>query len=268
MRVLLLKTFLMQLSAGNILGWSGPYSFSFSRVMGPLTLFQEQMNDYIAQGGSGFAVLKRNTTKFNTGGMEHTLLVGLELGADDYITKPFDIEELKLRVQGAIRRSERESLTDPRSGLPAGRLIEEQLKQLLPSVQIIMVTVYEDTERISAALGAGACGYLLKDCTAEELVAAVREAHSGGVPMPREIARKVIGTFKETSEAKAGVEGLRPSEARTLALLAQGLSNKEIANRLGVSVSTVRFHVENIYTKLQVHSRTEAALKFHSAKVR
>lgn len=144
----------------------------------------------------------------------------------------------------------------------------EQLKQLLPSVQIIMVTVYEDTERISAALGAGACGYLLKDCTAEELVAAVREAHSGGVPMPREIARKVIGTFKETSEAKAGVEGLRPSEARTLALLAQGLSNKEIANRLGVSVSTVRFHVENIYTKLHVHSRTEAALKFHSVKVR
>lgn len=142
-----------------------------------------------------------------------------------------------------------------------------RLKALLPSVQIIMVTVYEDTERISAALGAGACGYLLKDCTPEELVAAVREAHIGGVPIQREIARKVIGTFKESPKTGANLEELRPSERQTLALLAQGLSNKEIANRLGVSVSTVRFHVENIYGKLRVHSRTEAALKFHSVKV-
>lgn len=143
-----------------------------------------------------------------------------------------------------------------------------RLKALLPSVQIIMVTVYEDTERISAALGAGACGYLLKDCTPEELVAAVREAHIGGVPMPREIARKVIGIFKESSKAGTAIEELRPSERQTLALLAQGLSNKEIASRLGISVSTVRFHVENIYAKLRVHSRTEAALKFHSVKFR
>jgi DNA-binding NarL/FixJ family response regulator len=142
-----------------------------------------------------------------------------------------------------------------------------RLKKLMPSVQIIMVTVYEDTERISAALGAGACGYLLKDCSAEELVAAVREAKSGGVPMPREIARKVIGTFKEAAKAGTEVEELRPSERRTLELLAKGFSNKEIANRLGISVSTVRFHVENIYAKLHVHSRTEAAMKFHSAKV-
>ena len=143
-----------------------------------------------------------------------------------------------------------------------------RLKALLPSVQIIMVTVYEDTERISAALGAGACGYLLKDCTPEELVAAVQEAHMGGVPMPRGIARKVIGTFKESAKAGSEIEQLRPSERQALALLAQGLSNKEIASRLGISVSTVRFHVENIYAKLRVHSRTEAALKFHSAKVR
>ena len=143
-----------------------------------------------------------------------------------------------------------------------------RLKALLPSVQIVMVTVYEDTERISAALGAGACGYLLKDCTPEELVAAVREAHMGGVPMPREIARKVIGTFKESAKTGSEIEELRPSERQTVALLAQGLSNKEIANRLGISVSTVRFHVENIYTKLRVHSRTEAALKYHSVKVR
>lgn len=140
-----------------------------------------------------------------------------------------------------------------------------RLKELLPSVQIIMVTVYEDTERISAALRAGACGYLLKRCTPEDLVAAVREARLGGVPMPREIARKVIGAFREPVTTAADVKDLRPSEKRILELLAQGLPNKEIANRLGLSTSTVRWHLENIYSKLHVNSRTEAAVKFHSA---
>ncbi|HTY87905.1 MAG TPA: response regulator transcription factor [Candidatus Acidoferrum sp.] len=140
------------------------------------------------------------------------------------------------------------------------------LKKLLPSVQIIMVTVYEDTERISAALRAGACGYLLKRCTPAELVAAVREARMGGVPMPREIARKVIASFQQPVAAAASVEELRPSERKILELLANGLANKEIADRLGLSTGTVRWHLENIYSKLHVHSRTEALLKFRSAK--
>jgi DNA-binding NarL/FixJ family response regulator len=142
-----------------------------------------------------------------------------------------------------------------------------RLKQLLPAVRVIMVTVYEDTERISAALRVGACGYLLKRCTPEELVAAVREAHLGGVPMPREIARKVIGIFQQPRTARIEVDELRLSEWKILELLVQGLANKEIANRLGLRTSTVRWHLENIYGKLHVHSRTEAVLKFHSAKV-
>ena len=142
-----------------------------------------------------------------------------------------------------------------------------RLKQLLPSIQIIMVTVYEDTERISAALRAGACGYLLKRCTPEDLVAAVREARLGGVPMPREIARKVIAAFRQPITTAAEVEDLRPSEKKILELLALGLANKEIANRLGLSASTVRWHLENIYGKLHVSSRTEAVLKFHSTKI-
>jgi DNA-binding NarL/FixJ family response regulator len=141
-----------------------------------------------------------------------------------------------------------------------------RLKQALPSAQIIMVTVYEDTERISAALRAGACGYLLKRCTPGELVAAVREARLGGVPMPREIARKVIAAFQQPAAISAELEELRPSEKKILELLAHGLSNKEIANRLGLSISTVRWHLENIYGKLHVSSRTEAALKFRSTK--
>jgi DNA-binding NarL/FixJ family response regulator len=141
-----------------------------------------------------------------------------------------------------------------------------QLKHLLPSAQVIMVTVYEDTERISAALSAGACGYLLKRCTAGELVTAIREAYLGGVPMPREIARKVIAAFRQPLTAVAEIEELRPSEMKILELLGHGLSNKEIANRLGLSNNTVRWHLENIYTKLHVKSRTEAVLKFHSTK--
>jgi DNA-binding NarL/FixJ family response regulator len=139
-----------------------------------------------------------------------------------------------------------------------------QLKQLLPSAQIIMVTVYEDTERISAALRAGAVGYLLKRCTPEDLVAAVREARLGGVPMPREIARKVIAAFRQPIQVTAEVEDLRPSERKILELLTHGLTNKEIANRLGLSASTVRWHLENIYGKLHVGTRTAAVLKFHS----
>ena len=141
-----------------------------------------------------------------------------------------------------------------------------QLRKMLPAVQIIMVTVYEDTDRISAALRAGACGYLLKRCTPAELVSAVREAKMGGVPMPREIARKVIASFQQPQTAAEAIDELRPSERKILELLATGLANKEIADRLSLSPGTVRWHLENIYSKLHVHSRTEAALKFRSTK--
>jgi DNA-binding NarL/FixJ family response regulator len=141
-----------------------------------------------------------------------------------------------------------------------------QIKKILPAVQIIMVTVYEDTDRISAALRAGACGYLLKRSTPAEIVAAIREARMGGVPMPREIARKVIASFQQPQTVATGLGELRPSEIKILELLAIGLANKEIADRLGLSPGTVRWHLENIYGKLHVHSRTEAVLKFRATK--
>jgi DNA-binding NarL/FixJ family response regulator len=141
-----------------------------------------------------------------------------------------------------------------------------QLKRLLPSLHIIMVTVYEDTERIFKALRAGACGYLLKRCTPEELISAVREVRQGGAPMSREIARKVIASFQEPLKSAAGVEELSPREHEILELLAQGFPNKEIARRVGVNDGTVRWHLRHVYNKLHVRSRTEAALKFKSAK--
>ena len=141
-----------------------------------------------------------------------------------------------------------------------------QLKRMIPSLHIIMVTVYEDTERIFRALRAGACGYLLKRCTPEELISAVREVRQGGAPMSRDIARKVIASFQEPLTTAAEVEGLSPREREILELLAQGFPNKEIAHRVGVSDGTVRWHLRHVYDKLHVRSRTEAALKFRSVK--
>ena len=141
-----------------------------------------------------------------------------------------------------------------------------RLKQLLPAVQIIMVTVYEDTERIYKALRAGACGYLLKRCSPDELILAIREVRQGGAPMSREIARKVIASFREPATTASEVEGLSPREREILELLANGHPNKEISARLGLTDGTVRWHLRNFYNKLHVRSRMEAALKFLSTK--
>lgn len=143
------------------------------------------------------------------------------------------------------------------------------LKQLLPNVRIIMVTVYGNPDLIFKALRAGACGYLLKRCTPEELITAVREVQQGGAPMSREIARKVISYFQnlpEPPDTSSEVENLSPREYEILELITQGFLDKEIANRLGLKPGTVRWHLQHVYEKLQVRSRTEAAMKFRSAQ--
>ena len=144
-----------------------------------------------------------------------------------------------------------------------------QLKQLLPEVRIIMVTVYGNPDLIFKALRAGACGYLLKRCTPEELITAVREVQQGGAPMSREIARQVITYFQDqpkAPEAAPEVENLSPREREILELITQGFADKEIADRIGVKHGTVRWHLQHVYEKLHVRSRTEAALRFRSAK--
>jgi len=139
-----------------------------------------------------------------------------------------------------------------------------QVKELLPSVHIIIVTVYEDSDRIFQALRAGACGYLLKRAKPERVIAAIQEAQEGGVPMTPEIARKVIGHFREQAAAASEAESLSPREKEVLQLVMHGLANKEIAERLGVTLAAVKWHLQHIYEKLHVHSRTEAAMKFQS----
>jgi DNA-binding NarL/FixJ family response regulator len=140
-----------------------------------------------------------------------------------------------------------------------------QLKLLLPEVQIIMVTVYEDSDRIFSALRSGACGYLLKRSAADNVVAAIRDVHQGGAPMTSEIARKVIAEFHQQADAASQCEDLSAREREVLEMLAQGLRNKEIADRMSISVESVRWHLKHIYHKLHVHSRTEAALKFRES---
>jgi len=137
-----------------------------------------------------------------------------------------------------------------------------RIKELLPSVHIVIVTVYEDSDRIFQALQAGACGYLLKRSAPERIIAAIREAQEGGVPMTPEIAWKVIGQFRAKTTASTQVETLTSREKEVLELVMQGLENQEIADRMSVSLATIRFHLQHIYEKLHVHSRTEMIFKF------
>ena len=141
-----------------------------------------------------------------------------------------------------------------------------RLKKLLPEVQIIMVTVYEDPDRIFSALRNGASGYLLKRSAPDQVLAAIRDVQQGGAPMSGEIARKVIHHFREQSTTAAEVDNLTVREREVLELVANGFINKEIAERLGVSVEAVRWHLKRIYAKLHVRTRTEASLKLRGPK--
>ena len=137
-----------------------------------------------------------------------------------------------------------------------------RIKELLPAVQVVMITVYGDTEKVFNALRAGASGYILKRAAPERILQAIREVHAGGVPMSGEIARKVLGTFREPAPAPAEEQNLSRREQEGLELLSQGCSNKEIADKLSISIETVTWHLRHIYSKLHVRSRTQAALKF------
>jgi DNA-binding NarL/FixJ family response regulator len=136
-----------------------------------------------------------------------------------------------------------------------------QLKSLLPQIEIVMLTVYDDSDRIFHALQMGAAGYLLKRSSTDEIVEAIQSVLHGGAPMSSYIARKVVHSFRQAGTAKPS-EGLSKRETEVLAYVAQGYSNKEIADALGLSVETVRAYLKTTYTKLHVRSRTEAAMKF------
>jgi DNA-binding NarL/FixJ family response regulator len=137
-----------------------------------------------------------------------------------------------------------------------------QLKQLLPQVQVMMLTVYEDTENIFNALAAGASGYMLKRTSTKELLEAIQAVNRGGSPMTMHIARKVVQSFQKTAATAQPTENLSEREQQVLDLLSQGLMYKEIADKLEISYETVHTYIRRIYEKLQVRTRTEAVAKF------
>ncbi len=141
-----------------------------------------------------------------------------------------------------------------------------RLKQLYPKTQVIMVTVYEDADSIFRALQAGACGYMLKRASAEQILDAINEVRNGGAPMTSGIARKVVQAFQKTPVAGGDTIELSERETQILELCAQGFVNKEIADRLNISYWTVKNHVKHIYEKLHVRSRSEALMKFVAEK--
>ena len=138
----------------------------------------------------------------------------------------------------------------------------KRLKELLPDTQIMMLTVFEDDEKIFHSLIAGATGYVLEHTPPAELLDAIRILHGGGSPMSDQIARRVVETFRSLGSSRDATENLTDRETEILAAVAKGYRDKEVAERLFLSAETVRTHLRNIYKKLHVRTRTEAVLKF------
>ena len=148
-------------------------------------------------------------------------------------------------------------------GLPGMNGIEgiRLFKERFPEILFLTLTIHDDDERIFDALCAGASGYLLKKTQPSRLVESVREAAQGGAPMSPEIARRVIKLFREIRPPERADYNLTPHEVRILKLLVEGHNYKTAATKLGVAPTTINFHLQNIYQKLRVHSKTEAVAK-------
>jgi len=137
-----------------------------------------------------------------------------------------------------------------------------KLKERLPKLQVLMLTRFEESELIFNALRAGASGYLLKKSLPDEIFDAIEQVHAGGAPMSMQIARKVVEHFHQFQQHQSEVEKLSKREHEVLTLLAKGLHYKEISDKLGLSLGSVRTYLQRIYEKLHVQSRTEATAKF------
>lgn len=135
------------------------------------------------------------------------------------------------------------------------------LKEKHPLMEVLMLTVYAEQDKVFESICNGACGYLLKETPPAKLLEAISEAHRGGAPMSPEIARKVVTLFQKTGPVEKLDEALTPQEVRLLKLLSEGYSYQAAADRLIISINTVRDYIRTIYEKLHVHSKSEAVTK-------
>lgn len=168
------------------------------------------------------------------------------------------VEDAMFRIGGEIPDV---VLTD--IGLPGLTGIEgiRLIRERYPELPFVALTVYDDDERVFDALCAGAYGYLLKNTPPAKLLECLREVVSGGAPMSPEIARRVVKIFRDFRPPERSDCNLTAREKEILRLLVDGHSYKTAAGKLGISIHTVSFHLRNVYTKLQVHSETEAVAK-------
>jgi len=145
----------------------------------------------------------------------------------------------------------------------------KKAKKIKPDIDILMLTIYEDSEKVFDALCEGACGYLVKKTPPLKLLEAIKEVYEGGSPMSSQIARQVITAFKESKSIKdENLEfELSPREKEVINLLAGGNNYQQIAEQLFISVDTVRHHIKNIYKKLHVHNQSEAVAKAIRKKI-
>lgn len=152
-------------------------------------------------------------------------------------------------------------------GLPGKSGIEAtwNIKRISPATQVMMLTVFEEKEKIFQSLCAGASGYMLKSAPLEDIKSGIRDILNGGAAMSPKIAKQVIGFFSRKGKTPEGDNiKLTPREIEILSLLELGMTNKEIAEKIFLSVDTVKFHIKNIYLKLQVNSRVELITKYRS----
>jgi len=148
-------------------------------------------------------------------------------------------------------------------GLPGMSGVEgiREIRLRYPAIRLLVLSIYNDDDRVFSAICAGACGYLLKKTPPAKLLDSIREVVEGGAPMSPEIAHKVLSLFRETAPPKQADYNLTPHELRLLRLLVEGNNYKTMSNLLGVTVHTISFHMRHIYEKLAVHSKSEAVSK-------
>ena len=148
----------------------------------------------------------------------------------------------------------------------SGIACTEKLKELLPKMQVVMFTVYNDHELLLQAMRAGATGYLLKRSSRDDVLKAISEVHAGGAPMTWEMARMLVESYqKKPDKAKPDLEVLSDREMEILTLVSKGMSSKDVSRTLNISYFTVVNHLRHIYEKIHVHSRMEAVMKFQES---
>ena len=189
---------------------------------------------------AGLAALIDETPGFQCVGQYRSM----EEALDAFPSRPADLALVDIELPGM-------------SGIDGIKILRQRYPQML----LLMLTVYDDNERIFEALCAGACGYLLKTTPPSRLVESLREAVNGGAPMSPDVARRVITIFRDVRPPAKAEYDLTPHEVRLLKLMVEGHSYKSAAAILHVTAHTVSFHLRHIYEKLEVHSKSEAVAK-------